>query len=74
MKAGSVSYSKDDRQIRQTLSEFCGGYTKEVATAMLLGFEEDLISVSHLANVVSRKRAPDELEKEAATRVARRIR
>ena len=33
--------------------------------AMVLGFEEDLIPVTHLANVVSRKRALDELEEEA---------
>ena len=70
---GSVSYSRNSRQVRQTLSEFCGGYTEELATAMVLGFEEGLIPVSHLANVVSRKRARDELEEEAARRVARRV-
>ena len=40
---------------------------------MVLGSEEDLIPVSHLANAVSRKRALDELEEEAARRVARRV-
>ena len=70
---GSVSVFKDGCQTRQSLSEFCGGYTKEMATAMVLGFEEDLMPVSHLANVVSRKRALDELEEEAARRVARRV-
>ena len=40
---------------------------------MVLGFEKDSIPVGHLANVVSRKRALDELEEEAARRVARRV-
>ena len=70
---GSVSYSKNDRQVRQSLSEFCGGCAKELAMAMVLGFEEDLIPVSHLAYVVSRKRALNELEEEAARRVVRRV-
>ena len=70
---GRVSCSKNGRQVRQTLSEFCGGYTEEMAAAMVLGFEEDLTPVSHLANVVSRKRALDELGEEAARCVARRV-
>ena len=70
---GSVNYSKNGRQVRQTLSEFCGGHTQEMATDMVLGFEDNLIPMNHLANVVSRKRALDELEEEAARRVARRV-
>ena len=70
---GSVTYSKAGKKITQSLSEYCGGYSKELALAMIEGFEEDLFPVSHFANVVTRKRALDELEEEAARRVARRI-
>ena len=71
---GQITYKdKSGKFIRQSLSEYCGGYTKELATAMVQGFEEDLLPISHFTNVVSRKRALDELEEEAARRVARRV-
>ena len=41
--------------------------------AMVLDFEKDLISVSQIADVFSRKRVLDELEEETARRVARRV-
>jgi len=63
---GSVTYYKNGVKNTMSLSSYCGGYTKELAEAMVSGFEEDLSLISHLTNVVSRKRAMDELEEEAA--------
>ena len=69
---GTVTYYKNGVKNTMSLSSYCGGYTKELAEAMVSGFEEDLSLISHLTNVVSRKRAMDELEEEAARRVAQR--
>ena len=69
---GSLSFMEGQRR-RMSLNEYCGGYTEELATTMVEGFEEELMLISHLTNVVNKKRALDDLEEEVARRVARRL-
>ena len=52
-----------------SLSEYCGGYTQEFASAMLEGFLHDLQPINYLTLVANKRKLLDAMEEQAAERL-----